>query len=105
MDGVSIEEFEAHHLAINYQYNFETRLIPILRPLSEVGTDYAHYITIHTVFEAVHPQAINDILYINTEDKTYLSDILAATEYLFKNHFDVFGLIPEGLAIDINTLK
>lgn len=24
---------------------------------------------------------------------------------LFENHFDVFGLIPAGLAIDINTLK
>jgi hypothetical protein len=25
--------------------------------------------------------------------------------HLVKNHFDVFGLIPKGLAIDINTLK
>ena len=25
-------------------------------------------------------------------------------DYLIKNHFDVFGLIKEGLAIDINTL-
>jgi hypothetical protein len=25
--------------------------------------------------------------------------------YLFENHFDVFGLIEKGLAIDINTLK
>jgi len=26
-------------------------------------------------------------------------------EYCFKNHYDVFGLIQQGLAIDINTLK
>ena len=25
--------------------------------------------------------------------------------YLFENHFDVYGLIEKGLAIDINTLK
>lgn len=25
--------------------------------------------------------------------------------YLFENHFDVFGLIEKGLAVDINTLK
>lgn len=32
-------------------------------------------------------------------------DKLQLFEYLFKNHFDVFGLIEENLAIDINTLK
>ena len=26
-------------------------------------------------------------------------------DFLFENHFDVFGLINQGLAIDINTLK
>lgn len=26
-------------------------------------------------------------------------------EYLFANHYDVFGLIDQGLAIDINTIK
>ena len=26
-------------------------------------------------------------------------------EYCFENHYDVFGLIPRGLAIDINTIK
>lgn len=26
-------------------------------------------------------------------------------QYFFKHHFDVFGLIPQGLAIDINTLN
>ena len=25
--------------------------------------------------------------------------------YLFENHYDVFGLIDSGLAIDINTIK
>jgi hypothetical protein len=26
-------------------------------------------------------------------------------EFFFRNHFDIFGLIKEGLAIDINTLQ
>lgn len=26
-------------------------------------------------------------------------------EKLFENHFDVFGLIEKGLAIDLNTIK
>ena len=87
----------------NNSMNWDVK--PILRPLSEVGGDYAHYITIQTCFESVHPQSLNYVLFINTEDKTYLSDILEATDHLFRNHFDVFGLIEKGLAIDINTIK
>lgn len=34
-----------------------------------------------------------------------LSDILLFSEKLFEWHFDVFGLIEKGLAIDINTLN
>lgn len=26
-------------------------------------------------------------------------------QFLLKNHFDIFGLIPQGLAVDVNTLK
>ena len=52
-----------------------------------------------------------------SEDSEYSTDAVKMTlrrsrtamvvgvyEALLKNHFDVFGLIPEGLAIDINTL-
>ena len=45
-------------------------------------------------------------------NREYIVDngIYSALEYpeycwLFENHFDVFGLIEKGLAIDINTLK
>ena len=38
--------------------------------------------------------------------QAWMKDIpFAIIQYLFENHFDVFGLIPEGLAIDINTLN
>jgi len=31
--------------------------------------------------------------------------LIEAYSLLFKWHFDVFGLIKKGLAVDINTLK
>jgi hypothetical protein len=34
-----------------------------------------------------------------------LHRILSAINFLFEHHFDVFGLIEQGLAIDLNTLK
>ena len=34
-----------------------------------------------------------------------LSKMYIEVVKLFEWHFDVFGLIPEGLAIDINTLE
>lgn len=38
------------------------------------------------------------------ETRTY-SGQYEAMRFLFEHHFDVFGLIPAGLAIDINTLN
>ena len=35
---------------------------------------------------------------------TYL-DILAVFEWFYKNHFDIYGLIPMGLAIDATNLN
>jgi len=37
-------------------------------------------------------------------DSTNLEEIKAVFEYLYTNHFDIHGLIEQGLAIDINTL-
>tara|TARA_R110001632_G_scaffold117450_1_gene229538 strand:- start:143 stop:514 length:372 start_codon:yes stop_codon:yes gene_type:complete len=64
---------------------------PILRPLSDL-TEYSYTIG----------------SYFNLEDfKTcvYNKEVsVLEWEDLLKNHFDVFGLIEKGLAIDINTL-
>ena len=63
---------------------------PILRPLSDLtkeGFVYLHnYLT---------KEIDNDISLLHYRD----------IQILLKNHFDVFGLIEKGLAIDINTLK
>ena len=53
---------------------------PILRPLSEIDDD-----------EENTPETISKCCY-------------SYVEALFENHFDVFGLIEKGLAIDINTI-
>jgi hypothetical protein len=52
----------------------------VLRPLSEVESD-----------EEVTPEELQKCCY-------------SYVEHLLSNHFDVFGMIPKGLAIDINTI-
>jgi len=77
---------------------------PILRPMSDfdkIKNDF----DLSTDFEQFYLPPSSDLCGINTSDKTYLSDMLTVTEFLFENHFDVFGLIESGLAIDINTLN
>ena len=69
---------------------------PILMPLSDLTKE-------------IEPLRKNYFTYTSegfmfkgkNECYTRLSDL----EFLFKNHFDVFGLIEKGLAIDINTIK
>ena len=82
---------------------------PILRPLSDlvkeievngekfVPTDYFedkyYTLDLHKQCERI----IEDENWINQSDYMLI-------DYLFEWHFDVFGLIDAGLAIDINTL-
>ena len=65
---------------------------PILRPLSDltdIEVEKLEYGYINSIIEKLKSKEIELIVY----------------EYLVKNHFDVFGLIEKGLAIDINTIK
>lgn len=80
---------------------------PILRPLSDLTkeiteTECGNPIHLdmfddddRTILELKNPYKYNDILTVSVN----------AYNYLLKNHFDVFGLIQNNLAIDINTLK
>jgi hypothetical protein len=54
---------------------------PILRPLSELDVDS----------EVNTPESLQGCCY-------------SYVQHLLENHFDIFGLIPAGLAIDSNTL-
>ena len=80
---------------------------PILRPLSDLTTS-------HNIFEDKAICFIDesdnggsftiDDIYFKYQESSF-SDWRNAYSLLLKNHFDVFGLIEKGLAIDINTIK
>jgi len=75
---------------------------PILRPLSDLKNEF-------TCPEGVVMPVGYFYSYADKVGKGHISEVminLSALEYryLLKYHFDVFGLIDKGLAIDINTL-
>ena len=99
-------DFEHNFTGFNFEY-----IKPILRPLSDLT-------------EKECKRLLNDNLVFNFwygKDKSgdyiykegYTSSIYRSyngmpywmIQHLLQWHFDVFGLIDEGLAIDINTLK
>ena len=78
---------------------------PYLFPLSSMTSEQ--------LFEVQEILGKNEIeigdgfLHIIDSDRntiTYL-EILVLLEWFYKNHFDVYGLIPMGLAIDATNLK
>ena len=78
---------------------------PILRPLSDLtkviqhnGNEFIPYIEYNYIREFLEE--------LSTLDHTYMDHVqYKVIEVLFELHFDVFGLIEKGLAIDINTIK
>lgn len=75
---------------------------PILRPLSDLTKDENFYINFCDMFISE-----NHIDYI-CESKNNISNSglsYSCIIFLLEHHFDVFGLIDQGLAIDINTLN
>jgi len=87
------------------QYDIED-VFPILRPLSDITNQNIADMTEYSDFENIYFNGKpSDLIFTNTEEKTYLSDILNNIDFLFKNHFDIYRLIEAGLAIDINTLN
>jgi hypothetical protein len=79
---------------------------PILRPLSDLqNKDLDLWIDFGIEIDETNTHYLIEALVKGT---FYAKDIHFAfrvREALFKMHFDVFGLIEKGLAIDINTLK
>lgn len=75
---------------------------PILRPLSDLYNEIATDNVIH------YPYATLKIpldLAMNMDYENINNFPHRVITQMIKWHFDVFGLIPKGLAIDINTLK
>ena len=81
---------------------------PILRPLSDLTSEFISNCGVNGGFEELHTWGSNyskgekqDI--ITTKGISYAS--YDDFQILFSMHFDVFGLIEKGLAIDINTVE
>jgi hypothetical protein len=92
--------------------NFQ-QLKPLLRPLSDITKRInfnGDYLVFLEVIESDYLQD-KDSQYLNYLSNYWIGKInsknisLFQAEMLFKWHFDVFGLIEKGLAVDINTLS
>ena len=68
---------------------------PILRPLSDLTNEFKDDFRFTERAMTIHKYGLNHWL------KGLRFDIV---EFLFENHYDVFGLIEKGLGIDVNTL-
>lgn len=87
---------------------------PILRPLSELNREdvsvgdnkYEGYFHFLEETYLNHTEGIEHLKRIANEDSRWMYSInLYLYQHLLEWHFDVFGLIDEGLAIDVNTLN
>lgn len=70
-----------------------TGLTPILRPLSDLTKE-----------ELIEQGFSSHIDYLTQQKQDHLKAPFFMVQYLLSKHFDIFGLIENGLAIDINTI-
>lgn len=101
MKSISHNEDETHptKVSTSQMYNGEHIWMfkPILRPMKNLQY-YIEFLNIYFVdFDKNEGTLIKRI----NENYTRLNEL----EFLFKNHFDVFGLIDVGLAVDVNSLS
>jgi hypothetical protein len=95
-------------------YNFLIRrkyAKPILKTISELDNLIKNEFKKYDRIKECDMEIINLFCYENTNANEPLVDLdlnklpYECVEYIFKNHYDFFGLIDAGLAIDINTLN
>ncbi|ASU34385.1 hypothetical protein [Mucilaginibacter xinganensis] len=77
-----------------YNWMLECDIKPILRPISDLYN--------HPADDEIKDSCNGfiGVKFFHVNDTPYCS-----LKVLLKHHFDIFGLIEAGLAIDINTLK
>lgn len=84
---------------------------PILRPLSdltkEIEVNGTKYESVEHYFEEIYyTQTLHKQVKSIIQDERWINHCeYILVEFLFAHHFDVFGLIEQGLVIDINTLE
>jgi hypothetical protein len=112
LEGISHNEHETHptRLRLEYmEYEHIWMFKPILRPLSEFESE-----SIEDVEDFIGERNMCDayyeffVLWFNDAQNIGVL-VLQAPQPIFNffiaNHYDVFGLIEAGLAIDINTIE
>ena len=88
--------------SVDFFYNF---CKPILRPLSDLTKEIEHN------GEKFVPNYNSDFKYFTPYELSYFIESIPhglnynQMQKLLEWHFDIFGLIDNGLAIDINTIK
>lgn len=80
---------------IQYVVKYSEICKPILRPLSDLEKNFTDY------FDAIDYDYVINLIKGKVK---YLFINYGVIKILLKNHFDVFGLIEQRKAIDINTL-
>jgi hypothetical protein len=117
---MDIKGSEAEQTSINTVLSEQWK--PILRPLSDLTKEYINEFEVSFI-EHIYSESWMaggyDVLNVGyghkIKSRADMSEIIISTlkphtntwwvtQELFKWHFDVFGLIESGLAIDINTL-
>lgn len=109
-----------HGQLVSSNINIES-VKPILKPMSQVSELFKYFIDVmpfgqeyksRLFFEEKKHTEKTDLFWIKSSvamelminKSSPLTSPYLAVEVMIKNHFDVFGLINAGLAIDINTL-
>ena len=93
IEGKEVKPFEIRW--VTKDFNIYSDIKPILRPLSDLTNEFKYDFRFTERTITIHKHGLDYWV------KGLRFDIV---EFLLKNHFDVFGLIEQGLAIDINTL-
>ena len=81
------------------KYKAHEHVKPILRPLSDLTKEIEHNGVKFVTKDFIHYTYPSEMIGLNPATWSYRVLIK-----LFELHFDVFNLIPQNLAIDINTI-
>ena len=102
----TLHKEKEHHYYAEFEEKEKRReqiwtIKPILRPLSDLTEEEFSF-----VYEnETDYESIEQLVELDAESFLTCCFSYAFWQSLFENHFDVFGLIEKGIAIDINTLK
>lgn len=114
MRSISHNDFETHPTRVNINYQGEEHIWmfrPILRPLSDLTKEIEHngekFVPIEKCGYCSLEDCTNESGEIEEITSSHILGFMPFNYFdkLLEWHFDVFGLIPNGLAIDINTLE